>query len=66
LIFIIDGLRHTFILLARLAGIDDLTVQTLAGHSSPSMTDYYTHAAQAIDFTAARDKLAGVWARKGA
>jgi integrase len=60
------GLRHTFISLARLAGIDDLTVQTLAGHSSLSMTDHYTHAAQAIDFTAARDKLAGVWARKGA
>jgi integrase len=60
------GLRHTFISLARLAGVDDLTVQTLAGHSNLKMTDHYTHAAQAIDFAAARDKLAGVWARKGA
>jgi integrase len=60
------GLRHSFISLARLAGVNDLTVQTLAGHSNLSMTDHYTHAAQAIDFTAAREKLAGVWARKGA
>jgi integrase len=60
------GLRHTFVSLARLAGIDDLTVQTLAGHSNLSMTNRYTHAAQVIDFTAAREKLAGVWARKGA
>jgi integrase len=60
------GLRHTFISLARLAGVDDLTVQTLAGHSNLSMTDHYTHAAQAIDFTAAREKLAGVWTRKDA
>jgi integrase len=60
------GLRHSFISLARLNGVDDLTIQTLAGHSNLSMTDHYTHAAQAIDFTAAREKLAGVWTRKGA
>ncbi|GHU98511.1 hypothetical protein FACS189483_06630 [Spirochaetia bacterium] len=28
------SMRHTFISLARLAGVDDLTVRTLAGHSS--------------------------------
>jgi integrase len=60
------SLRHSFISLARLAGVNDLEVQTLAGHSNLSMTDNYTHAAQAIDFTAARDKLAGVWTRRGA
>jgi integrase len=59
-------MRHSFISLARLNGVDDLTVQALAGHSSQAMQDHYTHAAQAIDFAAARDKLAGVWTRKGA
>ncbi|GHU97201.1 hypothetical protein FACS189483_02440 [Spirochaetia bacterium] len=47
-------------------GIDDLTIQTLAGHKSGAMMSHYTHAAQAIDFTTAREKLAGVWTRKGA
>ena len=52
--------------MARLAGVNDLTVQTLAGNSNLSMTDHYTHVAQAIDFTAAREKLAGMWTRRGA
>ncbi|GHU17864.1 hypothetical protein FACS1894163_09260 [Spirochaetia bacterium] len=60
------GLRHSFVSLGRLNGIDDLTIQTLAGHKSGAMMSHYTHAAQAIDFTAAREKLAGVWTRRGA
>ncbi|WP_162510908.1 tyrosine-type recombinase/integrase, partial [Treponema endosymbiont of Eucomonympha sp.] len=51
------SLRHSFISLARLAGVDDLTVQTLAGHSDIAMTDHYTHAAQAMDYEAVRAKF---------
>jgi integrase len=51
------GLRHTFITLGRLAGITDLEIQALAGHRSGEMMERYSHAAQVLDFTAARKKL---------
>jgi integrase len=51
------GLRHTFITLGRLAGITDLEIRALAGHKSGAMTENYSHAAQVLDFTAAREKL---------
>jgi integrase len=51
------SLRHSFISLARLAGVDPLIVQTLAGHSDIAMTDHYTHAAQAMDYEAVRAKF---------
>ena len=51
------GLRHTFITLGRLAGITDLEIQALAGHKSGAMMERYSHAAQVLDFTAAREKL---------
>jgi len=49
--------RHTFITLGRLAGISDLEIQALAGHKSGAMMENYTHAAQVLDFAAAREKL---------
>jgi integrase len=58
------SLRHSFISLARLAGVNDLTVQTLAGHKNLSMTDHYTHAAQAIDLTDTRKEIDGIWESK--
>jgi integrase len=51
------GLRHTFITLGRLAGITDLEIQALAGHRSGAMMENYSHAAQVLDFAAAREKL---------
>lgn len=54
----LHGMRHTFITLARYAGLPDAEVMTLAGHKSVSMMQHYTHAAQVIDFKEAGKKLA--------
>jgi integrase/recombinase XerD len=51
------SLRHSYITLARLSGIDDLTVRTLAGHRDIGMTDRYTHVAQDMDYEAIRAKF---------
>jgi integrase len=51
------GLRHTFVTLGRLAGISDLEIQALARHKSGAMMERYSHAAQVLDFAAAREKL---------
>lgn len=51
------GLRHTYVTLSRLAGITDLEIQALAGHKSGAMMERYSHVAQVIDFSAAKDKL---------
>lgn len=53
------GMRHTFVTLARMAGLPDITVQALAGHKSAAMMNHYSHAAQVIDFAEARAKLEG-------
>lgn len=55
----LHGMRHTFVTLARMAGLPDITVQALAGHKSAAMMDHYSHAAQVIDFAEARAKLEG-------
>jgi integrase len=63
------SLRHTFITLGRLAGISDIEIQALAGHipgamnytpagyQPGAMMERYSHAAQVLDFAAAREKL---------
>jgi integrase len=51
------SLRHTYITLGRMAGISDLEIQTLAGHRSAKMMERYSHAAQVMDFEAAREKM---------
>jgi integrase len=51
------GLRHSYVTLGRLAGITDIEIQTLAGHRSGAMMERYSHAAQVLDFQAAREKL---------
>lgn len=53
------GMRHTFVTLARMAGLPDIMVQALAGHKSAEMMNHYSHAAQVIDFAEARAKLEG-------
>jgi integrase len=37
------GLRHTYITLGRMAGINDLEIQALAGHKSGRMMERYSH-----------------------
>jgi integrase len=54
----LHGMRHTFITLARYAGLPDAEVMALAGHKSVTMMQHYTHAAQIIDFKEAGRKLA--------
>jgi len=50
------SLRHAFVSLSRSAGVPDFIVQRMAGHSTLSMTDRYSHASL-IDFASARKKL---------
>ena len=51
------SLRHGFISISRLAGLSDFEIQGLAGHKSGVMMERYSHAAQVLDFAAAREKL---------
>ena len=51
------SLRHSFVTLGRLSGINDMVIQALAGHKSAAMMQRYTHAAQVIDMKAARERL---------
>jgi integrase len=51
------GLRHTFVTLARMAGIPDIAVQSLAGHASAKMMDRYSHGGQVVDFAKARKQM---------
>ncbi len=53
----LHGLRHTFVTLARLSGIPDIVVQSLAGHASAKMMDHYSHGGQVVDFTAAKSAM---------
>jgi len=54
---VFHGLRHTYITLGRLAGITDMEIQAMAGHRSNTMMQRYSHAAQVINFDAAREKM---------
>jgi len=54
------GLRHTFVTFARMAGLPDIVVQSLAGHADASMMNHYSHGLQAIDYEEARRKLKAV------
>jgi integrase len=51
------GLRHTFVTLARFSGIPDIEVQAFTGHKTTEMMNHYSHAAQVIDFGAARRRM---------
>jgi integrase len=51
------SLRHSFITLGRLDGISDLEIQAIAGHSTQSMMERYSHTEKVIDFNAMREKL---------
>jgi len=48
--------RHSFVTLGRLAGISDLEIQALAGHSA-RMMERYSHAEQVVDVRQIGEKL---------
>jgi len=50
------SLRHSFVTLGRLAGISDIEIQAVAGHSDREMMERYTHAKKVIDFNSVREK----------
>jgi integrase len=60
------SLRHTFITLSRMAGISDMEIRALAGHKSGVMMERYSHAAQVLDFSSAKEKLEKAVSDKGA
>ena len=45
----LHGMRHTFVTMARMAGIPDIAVQAMAGHKSADMMNHYSHGGQVID-----------------
>jgi integrase len=45
----VHSLRHTFVSLCRLSGMNDFEVQALVGHKSSSMMDRYSHPCQAAN-----------------
>jgi integrase len=51
------GLRHTFVSLGRLFGLNDFEIQTLARHKSVGMMERYSHGKQALDFIAMKKRL---------
>jgi integrase len=51
------SLRHCFVTLGRMAGISDLEIQALAGHTTGRMMEHYSHAGQVLDFSSMRKKL---------
>ena len=53
------SLRHSYITLGRISGLNAFEIQTLARHKSAGMMERYSHGKQAIDFTEARKKLEG-------
>jgi integrase len=53
------GLRHSYVTLGRMSGLNDLEIQTLARQKSKGVMERYSHGKQAIDFIEARKKLEG-------
>ncbi len=51
------SMRHTFVTLARVSGLPDITAQALAGHKSSQMMERYSHGEKVIDFQEVLDKM---------
>lgn len=51
------SLRHTFVTLAQLSGIEDVVIRALTGQKSAKVMARYSHVPQVIDFDDARRKL---------
>lgn len=53
------SLQHTFVSMARLAGINGFEVQAMARHKSSRMMDRYSHPKQVADIKSCRNRLEG-------
>jgi integrase len=53
----LHSLRHSFVTLGRLAGLNDFEIQALAGHKSTAMMNRYSHGGQVVDMNSARQRL---------
>jgi integrase len=51
------SLRHSFITLTKAAGISDMAVMAMAGHTNERTSAHYTHGAQILNFEAERARL---------
>jgi integrase len=51
------SLRHTFVSIARLAGINDFLIQALVGHRSSQMMDRYSHPNQVVELDGCKKSL---------
>jgi integrase len=51
------SLRHTFVSMARLAGINDFRIQALVGHKSSEMMDRYSHPNQVVELDGCKKSL---------
>jgi integrase len=53
----LHGMRHTFVTMARMAGIPDIAVQAMAGHKSADMMNHYSHGGQVINLAEYKKNL---------
>lgn len=53
----LHGMRHTFVTMARMAGVPDIAVQAMAGHKSAEMMNRYSHGGQVINLQEYKSKL---------
>jgi hypothetical protein len=51
------SLMHTFVTLARLAGIPDIEIRALSGHKDAAVMGKYFHVSHVIDSDEARKKI---------
>jgi integrase len=56
----LHSLRHSFVTLGRLAGLNDFEIQSLAGHKSSAMMDRYSHGTQVVDMDSARQRIEAI------
>ena len=54
----LHGMRHTFVTMARMAGVPDIAVQAMAGHKSAEMMNHYSHGGQVINLQEYKNKMA--------
>jgi integrase len=53
------SLRHTFVSISRLAGLNDFQTRALTGHRSIQMLERYSHAVQVVEVDACKGVLEG-------
>jgi integrase len=60
------SLRHTFVSLARLAGVNDFEAQALVGHKSAQMMNLYSHGTQVVETGSCGERIKTLFENGGA